>query len=143
MLHHHRLVVSLCAGLVLSAGLVTYAEQADPPDAAPTSQTLLLQGIQQAERGNADAARATLRRVDPNDLPAEQRVRLTRVLRSLDTASQAQSADDKLKQAGEARKIGDVVTVKISIKDKATLDNNSKRSRDAKSGCFNIFSTAA
>lgn len=30
-----------------------------------------------------------------------------------------------------ARKIGDVVTVKISIKDKATLDNNSKRSRDA------------
>jgi flagellar L-ring protein precursor FlgH len=31
-----------------------------------------------------------------------------------------------------ARKIGDVVTVKISIKDKATLDNNSKRSRDAK-----------
>lgn len=32
-----------------------------------------------------------------------------------------------------ARKIGDVVTVRISIKDKATLDNNSKRSRDAKS----------
>lgn len=31
-----------------------------------------------------------------------------------------------------ARKIGDVVTVTISIKDKATLDNNSKRSRDAK-----------
>ncbi|HKZ95575.1 MAG TPA: flagellar basal body L-ring protein FlgH [Hyphomicrobiaceae bacterium] len=31
-----------------------------------------------------------------------------------------------------ARKIGDVVTVKISIKDKASLDNNSKRSRDAK-----------
>ena len=31
-----------------------------------------------------------------------------------------------------ARKIGDVVTVKISIKDKATLDNNSKRSRDPK-----------
>ncbi len=31
-----------------------------------------------------------------------------------------------------ARKIGDVATVKISIKDKATLDNNSKRSRDAK-----------
>lgn len=31
-----------------------------------------------------------------------------------------------------ARKIGDVVTVKISIKDKATLDNNSKRSRDSK-----------
>ena len=30
-----------------------------------------------------------------------------------------------------ARKIGDVVTVKISIKDKATMDNNSKRSRDA------------
>jgi flagellar L-ring protein FlgH len=30
-----------------------------------------------------------------------------------------------------ARKIGDVVTVKIKIKDKATLDNNSKRSRDA------------
>jgi flagellar L-ring protein precursor FlgH len=32
-----------------------------------------------------------------------------------------------------ARNIGDVVTVKISIKDKATLDNNSKRSRDSKS----------
>jgi len=31
-----------------------------------------------------------------------------------------------------ARKIGDVVTVKISINDKATIDNNSKRSRDAK-----------
>lgn len=31
-----------------------------------------------------------------------------------------------------ARKIGDVVTVKISIKDKARIDNNSKRSRDAK-----------
>ena len=30
-----------------------------------------------------------------------------------------------------ARKIGDVVTVKISIKDKARIDNNSKRSRDA------------
>ena len=30
-----------------------------------------------------------------------------------------------------AHKIGDVVTVKISIKDKATLDNNSKRSRDS------------
>ncbi len=30
-----------------------------------------------------------------------------------------------------ARRIGDVVTVKISIKDKATMDNNSKRSRDA------------
>lgn len=30
-----------------------------------------------------------------------------------------------------ARKIGDVVTVKISINDKADLDNNSKRSRDA------------
>jgi flagellar L-ring protein precursor FlgH len=31
-----------------------------------------------------------------------------------------------------ARKIGDVVTVKISINDKAQLDNNSKRSRDQK-----------
>jgi flagellar L-ring protein precursor FlgH len=31
-----------------------------------------------------------------------------------------------------ARKIGDVVTVKISIDDKAELDNNSKRSRDQK-----------
>jgi len=31
-----------------------------------------------------------------------------------------------------AHKIGDVVTVKISIKDKATIDNNSKRSRDSK-----------
>lgn len=31
-----------------------------------------------------------------------------------------------------ARKIGDVVTVKISIKDKASIDNNSKRSRDSK-----------
>lgn len=31
-----------------------------------------------------------------------------------------------------ARKIGDVVTVKIAIKDKARLDNNSKRSRDSK-----------
>jgi flagellar L-ring protein precursor FlgH len=31
-----------------------------------------------------------------------------------------------------AAKIGDVVTVKISINDKATLDNNSKRSRDSK-----------
>ncbi len=31
-----------------------------------------------------------------------------------------------------AHRIGDVVTVKISIKDKATLDNNSKRSRDSK-----------
>lgn len=31
-----------------------------------------------------------------------------------------------------ARKIGDVVTVKISIKDKARIDNNSKRSRDSK-----------
>jgi flagellar L-ring protein precursor FlgH len=30
-----------------------------------------------------------------------------------------------------AHRIGDVVTVKISIKDKATLDNNSKRSRDS------------
>jgi flagellar L-ring protein FlgH len=30
-----------------------------------------------------------------------------------------------------ARRIGDVVTVKISIKDKAQLDNNSKRSRDS------------
>jgi flagellar L-ring protein precursor FlgH len=32
-----------------------------------------------------------------------------------------------------AAKIGDVLTVKISINDKASLDNNSKRSRDAKS----------
>jgi flagellar L-ring protein precursor FlgH len=31
-----------------------------------------------------------------------------------------------------ARKIGDVITVKIRINDKATLDNNSKRSRDSK-----------
>ncbi len=31
-----------------------------------------------------------------------------------------------------ARKIGDVVTVKIAIKDKARIDNNSKRSRDSK-----------
>jgi flagellar L-ring protein precursor FlgH len=31
-----------------------------------------------------------------------------------------------------ARRIGDVVTVKIAIKDKASIDNNSKRSRDAK-----------
>lgn len=43
---------------------------------------------------------------------------------------QDQSAD--LFKDPRARKIGDVVTVKISIKDKATLDNNSKRSRDAK-----------
>lgn len=31
-----------------------------------------------------------------------------------------------------AARIGDVVTVKISIKDKASIDNNSKRSRDSK-----------
>src|SRR5262245_10608743 len=43
---------------------------------------------------------------------------------------QDQSAD--LFKDPRARKIGDVVTVKISIKDKATLDNNSKRSRDSK-----------
>lgn len=31
-----------------------------------------------------------------------------------------------------AMRVGDVVTVRIAIKDKATLDNNSQRSRDAK-----------
>jgi flagellar L-ring protein precursor FlgH len=44
-----------------------------------------------------------------------------------------QDASADLFRDPRARKIGDVVTVKISIKDKATLDNNSKRSRDAKS----------
>lgn len=43
-----------------------------------------------------------------------------------------QDASADLFRDPRARKIGDVVTVKISIKDKATLDNNSKRSRDAK-----------
>ena len=42
-----------------------------------------------------------------------------------------QDASADLFRDPRARKIGDVVTVKISIKDKATLDNNSKRSRDA------------
>ncbi|WP_072395283.1 flagellar basal body L-ring protein FlgH [Hyphomicrobium sp. CS1GBMeth3] len=44
-----------------------------------------------------------------------------------------QDASADLFRDPRARKIGDVVTVKISIKDKATLDNNSKRSRDSKS----------
>jgi len=44
-----------------------------------------------------------------------------------------QDASADLFRDPRARKIGDVVTVRISIKDKATLDNNSKRSRDAKS----------
>jgi flagellar L-ring protein precursor FlgH len=43
-----------------------------------------------------------------------------------------QDASADLFRDPRARKIGDVVTVKISIKDKATLDNNSKRSRDSK-----------
>jgi flagellar L-ring protein precursor FlgH len=43
-----------------------------------------------------------------------------------------QDASADLFRDPRARKIGDVVTVKISIKDKATMDNNSKRSRDAK-----------
>lgn len=42
-----------------------------------------------------------------------------------------QDASADLFRDPRARKIGDVVTVKISIKDKATLDNNSKRSRDS------------
>jgi flagellar L-ring protein precursor FlgH len=43
-----------------------------------------------------------------------------------------QDASADLFRDPRAHKIGDVLTVKISIKDKATLDNNSKRSRDAK-----------
>ena len=43
-----------------------------------------------------------------------------------------QDASADLFRDPRARKIGDVVTVKISIKDKANLDNNSKRSRDSK-----------
>src|SRR5690606_33676050 len=42
---------------------------------------------------------------------------------------QDQSAD--LFRDQRAMTVGDVVTVKISIKDRATIDNNSKRSRDA------------
>jgi flagellar L-ring protein precursor FlgH len=44
-----------------------------------------------------------------------------------------QDASADLFRDPRARKIGDVVTVKIAIKDKAKLDNNSKRSRDSKS----------
>lgn len=44
-----------------------------------------------------------------------------------------QDASADLFRDPRARKIGDVVTVKIAIKDKARLDNNSKRSRDSKS----------
>ncbi|MFA5950130.1 MAG: flagellar basal body L-ring protein FlgH [Hyphomicrobium sp.] len=43
-----------------------------------------------------------------------------------------QDANASLFRDPRAHRIGDVVTVRISIKDKATIDNNSKRSRDAK-----------
>lgn len=43
-----------------------------------------------------------------------------------------QDASADLFRDPRARKIGDVVTVRISIKDKASIDNNSKRSRDSK-----------
>jgi len=43
-----------------------------------------------------------------------------------------QDASADLFRDPRALRVGDVVTVKISIKDKASLDNNSKRSRDSK-----------
>lgn len=61
-------------------------------------------------------------------LPAESTPRPT--YRPGNSIWQDTSAD--LFRDPRARKIGDVVTVKIAIKDKARIDNNSKRSRDSK-----------
>lgn len=65
---------------------------------------------------------------DRMPLPAEPVVQPT--YRPGNSIWQDASAD--LFRDPRARKIGDVMTVKISIKDRATMDNNSKRSRDAK-----------
>jgi flagellar L-ring protein FlgH len=48
-----------------------------------------------------------------------------------------QDASADLFRDPRAMKVGDVVTVKISIKDKASLDNTSERSRDSKTS-FNL-----
>lgn len=78
-------------------------------DTGNDARQVLRDGIQQYQQGQYDQARKTLRSVDPNDLPAEQRVRLTRLLQGIDkqTAHQADPAA-KLKQADEAQKLGEL-----------------------------------
>lgn len=61
--------------------------------------------------------------------PAPPRLQAPHLTTSLWTSRGADLFRDR-----RARRLGDILTVTISIKDKATLDNRSKRSRDASHG---------
>jgi type II secretory pathway component GspD/PulD (secretin)/tetratricopeptide (TPR) repeat protein len=82
----HLAAVVLVAGFTLGLGSLGFAQQADET-AQPTAAQLFTQGIEAYEGGDLETARELFRRVDPMQLPREQRVRLYETLQELDRRS--------------------------------------------------------
>src|SRR6185295_12797619 len=79
--------------LLVAAALVVSATAA-LADEHPTAEQLYQQGMMQYQEGSLEAARATLRKVDPAQLTKEERVTYADTLKALDKAAAPQPASD-------------------------------------------------
>lgn len=94
--------VAVCF-VVVTPFLLADASEADHP----TAKQLFDQGMQRFEAGDLEAARATLRRVDPMQLSKESRVKMYETLQELDRQTTKQGdASALLSEADEAAKAG-------------------------------------
>ncbi|MEM9753854.1 MAG: hypothetical protein AAF916_10800, partial [Planctomycetota bacterium] len=126
--------LTFCVGMNLGLGPNGFTGSAFAQDSAELSASqLYANGVADLEAGLIDSAREQLYRVDPMQLPQEQRVRLYEALRKLDAASNGQASVAPVEPAGATEAAAAETAPAVDAGVEAAQDAERQRQLDADS----------